>query len=118
MFLKVENVSCNYGNEPVVRNLSFSIGKGEQACLLGPSGCGKTTVLRVIAGFQKVSGGVVSIGGKETSSGEHHVPPEDRKLGMVFQDHALFPHMNVEQNIAVGLSSSFPDNRIIRVNEF
>ena len=118
MFLKVENVSCNYDDEPVVRNLSFSIGKGEQACLLGPSGCGKTTVLRVIAGFQKVSGGVVSIGGKETSSGEYHVPPEERKLGMVFQDHALFPHMNVEQNIAVGLSSSSSKNRIIRVNEF
>ena len=118
MFLKVQNISCKYNAEPVVRDLSFSIEKGEQACLLGPSGCGKTTVLRVIAGFQKISEGIVSIGGVEKSSEKHHVAPEKRKLGMVFQDHALFPHMSVEQNIAVGLNSFAPENRTIRVNEF
>ena len=118
MFLKVQNISCKYNAEPVVRDLSFSIEKGEQACLLGPSGCGKTTVLRVIAGFQKISEGIVSIGGDEKSSEKHHVAPEKRKLGMVFQDHALFPHMSVEQNIAVGLNSFAPENRTIRVNEF
>ena len=118
MFLKVQNISCKYNAEPVVRDLSFSIAKGEQACLLGPSGCGKTTVLRAIAGFQKISKGMVTIGGHEKSSEKYHVAPEERKLGMVFQDHALFPHLNVEQNIAVGLNSLAPKNRTIRVNQF
>ena len=68
MFLKVQNISCKYNAEPVVRDFSFSIAKGEQACLLGPSGCGKTTVLSAIAGFQKISKGMVSIGGYEKSS--------------------------------------------------
>jgi len=118
MFLKIENILCEYDGNPVVRNLSFSIEQGEQACLLGPSGCGKTTVLRAIAGFQKLSGGIIVIDGRETSSGSSHIPPEERRLGMVFQDHALFPHMTVEQNIGVGITFLSPEERTRRVNEF
>jgi iron(III) transport system ATP-binding protein len=118
MFLKIDSIQCKYDAEPVVLDFSLSIEHGEQASLLGPSGCGKTTVLRAIAGFQKISHGQISIGSKVISSDGLHIPPEERRVGMVFQDHALFPHMNVEQNISVGMSHIPSKKRAIRANEF
>ena len=111
MFLQVKKIVCRYGKETVIRDLSFTIGRGEQACLLGPSGCGKTTVLRAIAGFQNLSDGSIVIDGNLSSSKSTNTPPEERRLGMVFQDHALFPHMNVEENIQVGIRSLPPVDR-------
>ena len=79
---------------------------GEIVALLGPSGCGKTTLLRSIAGLERIVGGTISLNGKEVATNRQHVRPEARLVGMVFQDWALFPHMTVEENVAYGLSRS------------
>ena len=101
--LQVQNISCNYELERAVFDLSLTVNRGEQVCLLGPSGCGKTTVLRAIAGFHPVLTGGIFINDQQVSAAGAMVPPEARRLGMVFQDHALFPHLSVQQNVASGL---------------
>lgn len=101
--LQVEQLCCRYENRHVVESISFDLVEGTLACLLGPSGCGKTTVLRAIAGFQNLSGGTISLNNQCISSSDGNVPPEKRNLSMVFQDHALFPHLTVANNIAAGL---------------
>lgn len=85
-----------------VENLSLHVREGEIACLLGPSGSGKTTVLRLIAGFLKPQSGVIRIGDETVSDGRRFVPPQARGVGLVFQHHALFPHLTVTQNILFG----------------
>lgn len=87
----------------VVQNFSLHVPAGQTACLLGPSGCGKTTVLRAVAGFEPVLGGQIRLGDELLSAPGIHVPPERRRMGMVFQDHALFPHLSAAQNVAFGL---------------
>lgn len=87
----------------IVHALSFSLRQGEIGCLLGPSGCGKTTVLRAIAGFESLLAGRILIDGEELSSSTHTAAPEERQVGVVFQDYALFPHLSVEDNVAFGL---------------
>jgi iron(III) transport system ATP-binding protein len=104
--LDVTGVQCNYEDLVVVKDLSFNLAKGGIACLLGPSGCGKSTILRAIAGFEDLVSGTISLNGKIISSPEKNQAPEKRKIGMVFQDYALFPHLTVKQNIAFGLSKS------------
>ncbi|MBE0509889.1 MAG: ABC transporter ATP-binding protein [Gammaproteobacteria bacterium] len=101
--LAVEQVSIGYANKTVVENISFSLQQGEIGCLLGPSGCGKTSLLRAIAGFEPVMQGRIMLQGREVSSPAQLVPPEKRRVGMVFQDFALFPHLSVAKNIAFGL---------------
>lgn len=101
--LKVDNIACSYQEERVFDNLSFHVNRGEIVSLLGPSGCGKTTALRTIAGFEPVTEGSIRLNGHIVASPEGSVPPEKRNIGMVFQDYALFPHLNVKQNIAFGL---------------
>ena len=101
--LKVNNICCSYENRSVVNSTSFELEEGSLACLLGPSGCGKTTVLRAIAGFQELNSGSIILNEQCISSIEGNIPPEKRNLSMVFQDHALFPHLTVERNIAAGL---------------
>ena len=103
MLLEVEGLRLAYGSHEVVRDLTFSLPRGAIGCLLGPSGCGKTTVLRCIAGFEPVREGVVRIAGRTVSSPGENVPPEQRRVGMVFQDYALFPHLDVAANIGFGL---------------
>ena len=103
--LEVRGISCNYDLERAVFDLSLTVHRGEQVCLLGPSGCGKTTVLRAIAGFHSVLTGGIFINNRQVSALGAMVPPEARRVGMVFQDHALFPHMSVRQNVASGLRS-------------
>ncbi|MFC6669539.1 ABC transporter ATP-binding protein [Marinobacterium aestuariivivens] len=104
--LQVESVSCAYQNSVVVRDLSFAVGVGEIACLLGPSGCGKTTVLRALAGFNRLRGGAIRMEGEVVSTPELALAPEKRRMGMVFQDYALFPHLTVFENIAFGLNGA------------
>ena len=104
--LKVDNIACRYENESAVNDTSFELESGMLACLLGPSGCGKTTVLRAIAGFQKLYNGEIVLNGKVISNVRGNIPPEQRNLSMVFQDHALFPHLTVGKNIAAGLHRS------------
>jgi len=101
--LEVDNIACSYGRETVVRDLSFAVTEGHIACLLGPSGCGKTTVLRAIAGFHPVDDGSIRMLGQTVSSVGYQLAPERRQVGMVFQDHALFPHLTVGENVGFGL---------------
>jgi iron(III) transport system ATP-binding protein len=98
----------SFGDTPVVDNVTFTVATGQILALLGPSGCGKTTTLRLIAGFEKLDSGWVEIAGKTVADERVHVPPEKRRVGMVFQDYAIFPHLNVVENVAFGLSG-LPD---------
>ena len=101
--LKVDRISCRYETEYVVSETSMEMAPGDLACLLGPSGCGKTTVLRAIAGFQALTSGAIYLDNQCISSPTNIVSPEHRNMGMVFQDHSLFPHLNVERNVSAGL---------------
>jgi iron(III) transport system ATP-binding protein len=97
-------VTCAYEPQhPAVSDISFSVQHGEVLCLLGPSGCGKTTILRAIAGFERIIGGTITLSGNLVSSPYLLVPTEQRHVGMVFQDYALFPHLRVSHNVAFGL---------------
>ncbi|HET7671037.1 MAG TPA: ABC transporter ATP-binding protein, partial [Burkholderiales bacterium] len=101
--LEVEDLRHAYDDRDVVKGVSFSLERGAIGCLLGPSGCGKTTVLRCIAGFEPVQHGVIRLSGRTVSGPDTWVPPEERRIGMVFQDYALFPHLSVAENIGFGL---------------
>ena len=101
--LEVDGCTLAYGERPVVWEFSFSLDKGSIGCLLGPSGCGKTTLLRAIAGFEDLRSGEIRMGGRPLSRPGWSLPPEQRRVGMVFQDFALFPHLRVAQNVAFGL---------------
>lgn len=102
--LELRSVSVAYDpRRPAVHNISFSAQEGEILCLLGPSGCGKTTILRAIAGFEPVRSGEIFLSGRLVSSSADTIPTEERHVGMVFQEYALFPHLRVAENIAFGL---------------
>ena len=103
MWLTVEGIEQAYGDNRVLQDLSFRIPAGAIGCLLGPSGCGKTTALRCIAGFESVQAGRILLNGEVLSSPGFTVPPEKRGLGMVFQQYALFPHLDVAANVGFGL---------------
>lgn len=110
-FLKLENVSVGYHkNEFVIENLSLVAEKGELISLLGPSGCGKTTTLRAIAGFLKIQKGRIIINDKVYNN----IPPNKRNIGFVFQNYALFPHLNVFENVAFGLKIRRLSKDVIR----
>jgi iron(III) transport system ATP-binding protein len=115
--LRLTDVSLGYGRRSVVERLSFALRRGAIGCLLGPSGCGKTTVLRAISGFEPITAGEISLGGNVVSRPASHVPPEDRRIGMVFQEHALFPHLRVAENVAFGLRRLPERERATRVRE-
>ena len=115
--LEVTNISKDYRGECVVKALSFNLRKGSIGCLLGESGCGKTTVLRCIAGFECLQSGNIFIGGRLMSSPHNCIPPEARRLGMVFQDYALFPHLSVRNNITFGLERMSKSEQSKRVME-
>ena len=103
--LKVDSLAVSYGGRNVVEKLSFELEEGEIACLLGASGCGKTTVLRAIAGFEAISAGRIQLAQREVGSVQKQVPVQERGIGMVFQDYALFPHLTVAGNVAFGLAT-------------
>ncbi len=96
---------------PAVDELDLEVRSGEVLCLLGPSGCGKTTLLRLIAGFEQPDGGTVEVAGRQVASATRQVRPEHRRIGFVFQDFALFPHLNVMDNVAFGLRGSRKERR-------
>ncbi|NDJ53153.1 MAG: ABC transporter ATP-binding protein [Chloroflexi bacterium] len=101
--IEVTSLSKLYGETIAVADVSFSLASGEILVLIGPSGCGKTTTLRLLAGLEHPSDGVVNVGGQHVAGGGVWVPPEQRRIGMVFQDYALFPHLTAAQNIAFAL---------------
>ncbi|MDH3450857.1 MAG: ABC transporter ATP-binding protein [Gammaproteobacteria bacterium] len=103
MQLTIEQLTVNFGVLRAVDQVSLQLERGQIGCLLGPSGCGKTTVLRAIAGFELPEQGRILIRGREVSRSGWGLAPEQRRVGMVFQDYALFPHLNVHDNIAFGL---------------
>ncbi len=113
--LELERVHQSYGGHEIVRGLSFQLARGAIGCLLGPSGCGKTTVLRCIAGFEPIASGLVRLAGRVVSAPGITVSPEQRRVGMVFQDYALFPHLTVAENIGFGLHRSPRVTRLARV---
>jgi iron(III) transport system ATP-binding protein len=116
--LELRGVSCAYEiGRPAVRDISFAAHEGEILCLLGPSGCGKTTILRAIAGFEPVRSGQIFLSGHLVSSAEEMTPTEDRHVGMVFQEYALFPHLRVQENIAFGLRRLSRRERRVRVQD-
>ena len=116
--LELRSVSCAYDpHRPAIRDISFSAREGEILCLLGPSGCGKTTVLRAIAGFEPVRSGEILLSGRRVSSSSDTIPTEERHVGMVFQEYALFPHLRVVGNIAFGLGHLSRSDRENRVQE-
>jgi putative spermidine/putrescine transport system ATP-binding protein len=103
MYLQVKHLNKSYGSRRVVSDVNLTMEEGEILSLLGPSGCGKTTILRMIAGLVTPDSGIIEVGGRLFYDGKREVPAEERDLGMVFQDYALWPHMTVAQNIAFGL---------------
>lgn len=115
--LAVNGISFAYGQTAVIHELSFTLQKGQIGCLLGPSGCGKTTVLRAIAGFERLRQGQILLNGSVVSRAGWTQKPEKRNVGMVFQDFALFPHLNVYQNIAFGLQRMEKVEQNLRVEE-
>lgn len=104
-----------FGDVQAVDGLDLSVAEGDILALVGPSGCGKTTALRLIAGFDQLDGGTVTLHGQIVDQVGNGLPPEKRRVGMVFQEGALFPHMTVEQNIAYGLPRS--DQRKEKVDQ-
>ena len=115
--LQLDNVSVHLGGKLIVDSVSFRVPAGGIGCLLGASGCGKTTLLRAIAGFEPVSSGSVSLDGLPISTPMKMLDIEKRRVGMVFQDHSLFPHLSVRQNIAFGLQSMSVAKREARIDE-
>jgi iron(III) transport system ATP-binding protein len=116
--LELRYVSCAYETgRSAVQDISFAAREGEILCLLGPSGCGKTTILRAIAGFEPVRSGQLFLSGQLVSSPDLMIPTEDRHVGMVFQEYALFPHLRVQDNIAFGLHHLPRSERVVRVQE-
>ena len=108
--LELQNLTQRFGSLTAVDDLNLSIDAGEFVSLLGPSGCGKTTTIRLIAGFLRPTSGRVVVSGREIT----HMPPERRNIGMVFQSYALFPHLNVFENVAFGLrAKKAPKHQIV-----
>lgn len=118
-FISISNLTKQFSDAapPAVNDISFSIGKGEIVSLLGPSGCGKTTALRMIAGFENPTKGLIKVGSQLVVSDSAVVPPEKRGIGMVFQEHALFPHMSVAKNIMYGLKNLRKSEKLKKVKE-
>jgi iron(III) transport system ATP-binding protein len=117
--LQLDGVRIAYegarGLHTAVEGFSLALDAGRIGCLLGPSGCGKTTVLRAIAGFEPVRAGQIRLGDKLLSSPATHLPPEQRRVGMMFQEYALFPHLTAAQNVGFGLRRLARTERDARV---
>ena len=111
----VRHAAKHYPSIAAARDISLELPKGQLMALLGPSGCGKTTTLRLIAGFEQLDRGEIEIGGKRVAGPGLHLPPEKRRVGMVFQEYALFPHLSVAQNVAFGLPKGTEAQRRVGV---
>ncbi len=119
MFLEVAQLQVLYAGaaKPAVQGVSFGLSTGDIGVLIGPSGCGKTTLLRAVAGLELASSGTIRLGDALVSGAAEHVPAEQRRIGMVFQDYALFPHLDVARNVAFGIDHLPRAERAHRVAE-
>jgi iron(III) transport system ATP-binding protein len=119
MFLDLSHLVVHYAGQPrpAVNGVSLGLAVGEIGVLIGPSGCGKTTLLRAVAGLERAQTGSISLAQETVSSGMLHMPAEKRRIGMVFQDYALFPHLDVAHNVAFGLAHLRPAERQQRITE-
>ena len=119
MFLDVAELSVRYPERPrpSVDGVTLGLRAGEMGVLIGPSGCGKTTLLRAVAGLERASAGAIRLGQSVVSSATTHLAPEARRIGMVFQDYALFPHLTVQDNVGFGLHKQARSEREARVCE-
>jgi iron(III) transport system ATP-binding protein len=115
--LAISGLSHSFGTHRVLDSVSLTVGSGELVCLVGPSGCGKTTLLRVAAGLEDIQAGSIAIDGCAVAEAGYAVPVERRGIGFVFQDYALFPHLDVAGNVAFGLDRVPADRRARRVEE-
>ena len=115
--LTLNDIECSFDNHIAVRNLTLHINQGGLVCLLGPSGCGKTTALNAIAGFHSINKGEILLNGQTISRPGFELPPEQRRLGMVFQDYALFPHLSVAGNVGFGLRHLPPKEQQTTVHD-
>jgi iron(III) transport system ATP-binding protein len=115
--LELDGVEKYFGDTRVIEGLDLTVHDGELLTLLGPSGCGKTTTLRLIAGLERADGGTISLRGDPVAGGGEFRPPEERNVGVVFQEFALFPHKTAAENIAFGLTNVSKDDRERRVTE-
>jgi iron(III) transport system ATP-binding protein len=104
--LRVRGVERRFGDVRAVDGIDLDVHRGRIVALLGPSGCGKTTMLRLLAGFERADGGTIEVAGRRVDGGGTWVPPDRRGVGMVFQDYALFPHLDVLRNVGFGLARS------------
>src|SRR3954454_11823951 len=102
--LEVRELSHRFGDRLVVDRVALAVEPGAVHCLVGPSGCGKTTTLRLIAGLEALQQGKVALNGRTLAEPGHSLPPERRRVGLMFQDFALFPHLRVGENVAFGLT--------------
>jgi iron(III) transport system ATP-binding protein len=119
MFLDISQLGVHYAgrSQPAVDGVSFSLQAGEIGVLIGPSGCGKTTLLRAVAGLERAQAGSITLAQELVSSAAVHVPAESRRIGMVFQDYALFPHLDAAHNVAFGLTHLPAAQRAQRVSD-
>jgi len=115
--LEATRLRHGYNGHRVLDDFTLSLERGQIGCVLGPSGCGKTTALRCIAGFERIAAGRITLNGEEVSSPDRAVAPEQRRIGMVFQDYALFPHLTAAANVGFGLHHLESAARTLRVGE-
>ncbi|GGL55693.1 ABC transporter ATP-binding protein [Halocalculus aciditolerans] len=115
--LRLDGITKDYGTETAVEGVSLDVREGELFTLLGPSGCGKTTTLRLLAGLEAPTEGTVTIAGRVVAGDGGFVPPDERNVGLVFQDFALFTHLTVGENVAYGIPDATDDERAARVAE-
>ena len=115
--LELKNIRHEFGKMVAVENFNIDVRLGEVVCLLGPSGCGKTTVLRLALGLEKLQYGEVIVSGTTVADSKKNLLPERREIGLVFQDYALFPHLNAIQNVEFGLEKLSTGDREIRAIE-
>lgn len=110
--LRVDDVTKRFGHTVAVDHVSFELGPHELLALVGPSGCGKSTLLRMLAGLHTTESGSITLGGVVVDDGRTALPPERRRVGLVFQEHALFPHLSVADNVAFGVRDGDADARV------
>jgi iron(III) transport system ATP-binding protein len=104
--VKINNLNHDINNHNILKNINLELDKDKIACILGPSGCGKTTLLKLIAGLEKVKSGEILLNDIVVSSSSHHLATEKRKIGFLFQDYALFPHLTVKENLNFAIKNN------------